>query len=320
VPRDLGDEEWRGTGMGTRIRAEKMVVVVALLAASGREAKAQSVAVPAPAEPAEEHYRLPVSYVERGITNPAKILSPEVDFGVTNFSQTFTTAGPLGSASVTLSQAYVNLAILAGYSITDDFGVRATVVPLEFNSPFAYLGPAVGATYRFLKGDFEMGVAADLTVQTCGTAGCYNPQYGPGNGAGVVFVPSVPMHLHFGKKARLDVQPGIPIANVGAGTTVGLAVPVQFAYDIVEPLHVGAMTGVNVNFVAPNGATVGDTFAIPAGVFGGYAIAGKDGPMLDIDPFVLWPVLFTPASQTGFGKADGAFVDVGVNVTYYLYL
>jgi hypothetical protein len=315
------------------IRKLMTVVSVAVVAAFTHEAHAQAVKLEAtaPAAPpppaatvvvaapgaasaapaAEEHYRLPVSYTERGITNPEKILSPEADLVVTNVA-------PGGGAG---SKGIVNLALQAGYSITDDLGVRATVVPLELNSPFAYLGPSVGATYRFLKGDFELGVAADLTVQTCSDTGCFNPLTGVGFGVGVAFVPSVPMRFHFGKKAILDLQPGIPIVDLTkTTTTVGLNVPVRFAYDIIEPLHVGAMTGFGFNFNAPAPATVGDSFFIPFGIFGGYAIAAKEGPMLDIDPFFLWPQLFTPATQAGANKANGAFIEVGVNVIYYLYL
>jgi|HubBroStandDraft_2_1064218.scaffolds.fasta_scaffold24458_2 hypothetical protein len=283
----------------------------ATVAVTAPAAPAPAVAA-APAAPAAGGYRLPVSYTERGITNPAGILSPEADFIVTNYAP----FGGLGGSIATVS-----LALGAGYSITDDFGVRATVIPLEFNSPFAYLGPSIGATYRLLKGDFELGVAADINLQTCGDAGCYNPQIGGGTGIGIVFAPSVPMRVHLlDKKAVLDFQPAIPIGTVGDGAFVGLNVPVRFAYDIIEPVHVGAMTGFGFDFKAPNGLTVGDTFAIPFGVFGGYALAGKEGPMLDIDPFVLWPNLFTPAAQTGLSKADGSFVEVGVNLTYYLYL
>jgi len=73
-------------------------------------------------------------------------------------------------------------------------------------------------------------------------------------------------------------------------------------------------------FNPPKGVGVGDTVAIPLGFIAGYAIAGEKGkgPMLDIDPFFLWPGLFTPGIKgNAVTTADYAF---GVEATYYFYL
>jgi hypothetical protein len=55
----------------------------------------------------------------------------------------------------------------------------------------------------------------------------------------------------------------------------------------------------------------------------GYAIGGKNGPILDIDPFFQWPFLLTPGSQShGLIAAEsthpGVFT-VGVSLGGFLY-
>jgi hypothetical protein len=259
-----------------------------------------SYAAGAPAdETAASGVRLPVSFVERGLTLPKMILAPEVDFGV----------GRLGGSTI------VNLTALAQFSVLDDLTVRATVAPLQLSPTFYYgnidnPGPTVGATYRFLRGDVEIGASADLGVRTYVVTGLY-------------FDPGLPVHIHFGTRARLDtgvflpVQtvPGIPTGNI---TEVGVNVPVRFAVDIIEPLHVGVSTGFQTAFNPPKPLTVGDTVGVPLGVFGGYAIAGAKGPIVDIDPFFSWFQFIS--GSPAYSAIDAKDFEVGVAVTGYLYL
>jgi hypothetical protein len=266
----------------------------------------------APAPPVEGGTRLAVAFAQRGITNPEKILSPEADFNLTGIG------GPFGVVGG-ISGIHANLALGAAYSLTDDLGVRATVIPIEFNSPTAFLGPSVGATYRLLKGDFELGVAADVLIQTCGSdSACYNPQYfSIGNNAGIFFNASAPMRLHFGKSAVLDTQPGLFFGGDGFGPVFGFAVPVQFAYDIVESVHVGVATGFRMDLAVPKNVreNQGNTVDVPLGLFGGYAMPGKEGPVFDLDAFFTWPEFLN-----GANTAEGGFFDFGLSFIYYLYL
>jgi hypothetical protein len=262
----------------------------------------------------EEKYVLPVSYPERGITNPAGILSPvvDVDFervpGVTSAS-----LGGVGAAALPGAQVATGLSVGAGYAITNDFGVRATVLSLNLTpSPVYYSGVMGGATFRFLRGSFEMGIALDGGVEL--------PVPNSNGSAIGVITPSVPMHIHIGKPARLDITPTFPIAAGGGVTDVGFGVPVQLAVDIIEPLHVGVTTGYGMILNPPKPETVGDSVSIPAGFIAGYAIAGGKGPILDLDPFFLWPKLFTPGVPSpGSKTASGDYI-FGLEATLYLYL
>jgi hypothetical protein len=262
---------------------------------------------------AADNVRLPVPYVDRGITNPAAILSPELDFDISHVGLD----APGGDAVGTM-------AFGAGYSFTDDFGMRATAFVLQFNDPFQLDSGALGATYRFIKGEFELGLALDWIYQA--------PAVGQ---SGQVILPSLPMHIHFGHRARLDITPTLPISTagiyippvvaVGGGkTTVGIDVPLQLSVQLIDQLHLGVGTGFDMTFnpgsTAVPGITFGDTFFIPLGFEVGVAIPGPHGPILDMTPFFLWPSLFVPGIQAPRDAVQSGSWFTGVRFTGYFYL
>jgi hypothetical protein len=180
--------------------------------------------------------RLPVPYVDRGITNPQAILSPEVDPTISHVNLVGAGADAVGTAGLS-----------AGYSVTDDFGLRATLFVLQFNDPFRLASGAMGATYRFIRGDFELGLALDWIYQ----ANNFSP--------GQIIVPSVPMHIHFGHRARLDITPSLPLSTAGiyippvvaiggGDVTLGMDVPLQLSIQLLDQLHIGVGTGFSLTF------------------------------------------------------------------------
>jgi hypothetical protein len=265
----------------------------------------------------EEKYILPVSYPERGITNPAGILSPVLDVDFERVpGAASATLGPAGAPG---SQIATGLALGAGYAITNDFGVRATVLNLSLTpSPVFYSGVTGGATFRFLRGTFEMGIALDGGVELA-------PPSSNISATGVI-TPSLPMHIHLGKPARLDITPTFPILTGGGtavtsgATDIGFVVPIQLAVDIIEPLHVGVTTGYGMILNPPKPETVGDSVFIPVGFIAGYAIAGRKGPILDLDPMFVWPQLFMPGVASPASKVTSGNYIFGLEATVYLYL
>jgi hypothetical protein len=144
--------------------------------------------------------------------------------------------------------------------------------------------------------------------------------------------PGVVFRFHVNKQALLEGGVYLPIELGGvdpslAGESsagVGIRVPLAFAYDVSEPLHVGARSGVGLfSSNAPTEGSVSENLYIPLGVFGGYAVAGKSGPLLDIDGFFTWPHLLTPSSEAHAETAaqtthPGDF-SVGVSLGGFLY-
>jgi hypothetical protein len=229
-----------------------------------------------------------------------------------------------GNAS---AQLFANLGLGISFGVTDDFTVRAQVLPLQLAAPAAFggfrygqessllgvdnLGPSIGATLRVVSGKVvEVGASLDGGIVTL--AGL----------SGGTVTPGVPVRVHIGESLRLDTGAYLPVtllrqsgpeAPAGLQAAAGLNVPVSLLYDITEPLHVGVGTGFQIlDFSQP-----GQTVTIPVGVFAGYAIAGKDGPILDIDPFFTWPLLLTPGAQSA---AQANIYTVGLSVGGFFYL
>jgi hypothetical protein len=263
----------------------------------------------------EGEERLAVSYPERGIVIGDFILAPSMVFQGGQID--------LGIAK----DGYAGLSFGARFGITRDFEVHAYPLPFVF-APKAAAGygglgplaeglggPSFGAIYRFLRGPIEVGGGLDVTIFT-------------NDITGVQIAPSVPVRVHVGKIAALDAALVVPInagLKAGAGgsnTAVGLEVPVAFSIDVIEPvLHVGINSGFgfeHLNTVA--GESAGQSFFIPLGFFGGYAIPGKKGPLLDIDPFFRWPDLFTPGVPAPLDKVNAGNIQVGLEVAGFLYL
>jgi hypothetical protein len=275
-----------------------------------------------------EGLRLPVPYVERPITYGADILSPELDLDIVHEGFLFNGLGGLADiATIGL------MGIGASYGINNDITVRGVVFDLQFNKPTQLVLGELGATYRFIRGSFELGGGLDWVYQA--------------NGAepGQTILPSLPMRVHLGRVARLDITPSLPISTAGvyapwtttffgagqgfglaAGggkTSVGLAVPVAFAVQPLEQLYLSVGTGFSVTFNASSvvpGAIDGDTFYVPLNFELGVTIPGPHGPILDLAPFFSLPTLFVPAAGTGINAAQTAFWLAGVRVSTFFYM
>lgn len=312
--------------MHSRLVSVASLVVLSLMTSASLALAEEPAAAPGaapPKEAKEEHAegRYPVAEAERPLTLPSMVLMGELDLDFPRVN----ILGAFGAASAT---TFANVSIGASFGVTDDLTVRAQVLPLQLagGGGFHYgqssavfggidnPGPGVGATYRFLKGDFEVGAALDLSLITAQSF------------SGVVIAPGVPVRVHVGKSLRIDTGAYLPITraslsvattnfgttSTGASTT-GLIIPVSVLYDITEPIHIGAATG----FTIGDFSDVGDSAAIPLGLFAGYAIGGKDGPVLDIDPFFTFPGLITPGGSNGTNSGSYVF---GVSVGGFLYL
>jgi hypothetical protein len=296
---------------------------------------AQTPSVPAPSAPAppaaptEAHEteppRYPISRALRPLTLPKLHLAASLD---------------LSSAAWTQGR-FTNATVGAALGITDDLTVRAVVAPLQLTSPNAGTfggvhygetagtqGPTLTATYRFLRGDVELGAFAGGQVLTAFNLSGYRLWAG------------VPLRAHVSKSVRVDVAPEvtfthqtneaipaggvalnpqgfIPVTDIGVLSPVAIVrttdryalyVPMDVTWSMTELFHAGMSTG----YVAGDLSSVKDSSRIPLGIYGGYTVAGARGPVLDIDPYFDFPGLFRPGSSSQKTQTD--WNEIGVTV------
>ncbi len=213
--------------------------------------------------------RLPLSFSRRPLTLTRSTLRLDAELAIAHFETSF-----LG---VTASSNSVGLGLGAGFGITEDLEVGATVLPLTLSPDFKYNAPSVYGTYRFLRGDVEVGARLALTLPI-------DRDFGVNVG--------VPVLLHLGDTARLDTGAFVDLVF---SDPLGkqLSIPVAFTASINPNLFVGARTG----FLFPNF----DSFGMPLGVYVGYTLAGGDGaaPLADITAAFDFPLFL----RSGGGDA-----------------
>jgi hypothetical protein len=251
-----------------------------LTASHGRAADADANAdEDADAEPV----RMPRSFAERPLTLARFVLAPMARIEVEGAEQ----------------GTFLNLGLGAAFGITPDVQVEAVVAPLQLWPSATYgeadqPGPRAGVTYRFYDGTTEAALRLDATVITLP------------HSSGAVVTPGILIRNH---ARSLRVDSGIFVrATVAQTTAVGFDAPFSIAGNITDAFHLGVSTGVSL-------ATFDNPFglAIPFGAFAGYAVGGKDGPILDIDPFFRWPEL------AGTPPPNGSTTSL-YQVRWFLYL
>jgi hypothetical protein len=238
-------------------------------------------------EPAEPGPRLPLPYAERPLTLPRLVLEPVVAFDI---DHQVATAATLGAG------------VVCGAS--DDCQLSAIVAPVQLSPKVSYgeipqPGPALGVTYRLESARTQVGLHLDATLITLP------------NSSGVVIRPGIPIRSRSGDLVRIDY--GIFFRATAARTTeVGMEIPFSVSVDVAPPFHLGLATGLTLpTFDDPLGS------AFPVGVFGGYALRGQDGPVLEIDPFARWPRLIAGSPPP---QGTQSIYQVGLDVRVYLYL
>jgi hypothetical protein len=266
--------------------------------------------------------RLPVAQAQRPITPPSLIFNPALTFDIRHQA---------------VQGSFVDLGIGASLGITDNFSVRALVLPLQLSAPSGsgrsfqygqtegYRGPDIGATYRFVHGVVEVGAALDVRVFTIE------------NLSGVAIVPSVPVRIHASDVVAIDFEPSVnitratataerraftpvsgvsgiavPTTTTAPASAVRVQLPISVLYNVSEPVHLGVNSGLTIFDVNDAKNSTG----IPAGAFLGYAVAGSSGPILDFDPFFEFPYLLLPGRST---VTNAEQYILGLRVTGHLY-
>jgi hypothetical protein len=304
--------DYQGVVMRNRKRGRSALFAVAL-AFFATQALAEVATVTARTDVSTtEPPRLPIAVAQRPITLPRLVLAPHFDFAVPH--------------DVDGTGAYLDGT--SAFGITDDFEVRALFLPLQLAAPFnggvqygetfRVVGPGVGASYRFVRGRFELGIGVDARVYTIP------------NTTGFTVAPTVPLRFHATDAVRIDLTPTIEFVHYSAKsgyaafgnagvilpagdvTETRLFLPVKFVYNITESVHLGANSGVTIYYLD----RPGDLTGVPLGVFGGYAMGSATGPLVDVDPYFTFPYFFATHQKFGMNTTDWV---IGLNVTGHLY-
>lgn len=175
----------------------------------------------------------------------------------------------------------------AGYGITDDFELDATLLPLLLSPVFEYGDPTVSGTYRFIRGDtLEVGGFLGLTLYT------HNTRF---NGA-LTITPGLPVLVRFGDSVRLDTGVFVPVTfGADRGTILGAFAPLRFTFQVNDPLYLGVGTGLGVG----DFSHFGDTIYAPLNGFVGYTIAPGCSPLIDLRATVGFPELYASGVRGG---------------------
>lgn len=242
--------------------------------------------------------RYPLAYVDRPLTLPSITISPDVSFDATQLVKD-------PNAAERTFQTDLSLSVGALVGITDDLEVRGSVGTIRIAPKFEYLEPRIGVTYRFVGAEqLNMGIRAEITALTL-----------PGEG-GVRMEASLPFLVRLGSSARMDFAPGAPVTiQENKAAAFGLNAPFAFAFQIVEPIHIGARTSVRItDFADPLGNLV-----IPLGFFLGISL-GSERPIVEINPYFTWTEFATPGAKAPNDPISIETFTAGASARIYLFL
>jgi hypothetical protein len=152
------------------------------------------------------------------------------------------------------------LEIGASYGIMDDFEVGLSL-PLTvglLDVPATAGDMTVGAVYRFMDGDFEMGAALDIHIPL-------NTNFGLSVGAPLQYRAGM-MRLRSGVMLNMEFADAM---------VLGAEIPVGVDLALTESFNVGVNTGFNI------ASFDGFAWALPLGVDVGYTF-GSGSPVADL--------------------------------------
>ena len=245
-------------------------------------------------DPPEDQQVYPVVYTQRPLTLSQMTLELNAGMDVTRLIK-------LDPKMATRDlETRISIDAGAGFGITRNLEVRASLAALAIRPKVGYGNPSIGATYRFLNSGLEMGGRLTVTLVTSPDTIVAVDKIGG------ILKPSVPLLFHFGKSARLDFEAGLPITiQKGKPAMVGIDAPLAFSFNFVDAFHLGLRSSLYIN----DFKLASRNITIPLGAFAGISL-GSESPFLEIDPFFMWPQFAQP------GAADPK-VQKKINIDVY---
>ena len=177
--------------------------------------------------------------------------------------------------------------------IVENLEVGAVFAPLQVLPKVSYGDPGVHVTFRFVKGGFELAGYFGVTAITQNAP--YPQLVLPvlNESAGILLQPGLLSRIHMGSRAKLDIGATVPI-QLGSGVhDIGLNVPVELAFNLLESFHIGANSGVGITNVKSPALTT----YIPLGLLAGFTFGGNDKPVVDIGALFNLPQFANPGAK-----------------------
>jgi hypothetical protein len=176
-------------------------------------------------------------------------------------------------------------ALSAGFGVLDDFEIDATILPMTFAPAVQYGDPSISGTYRFFNQPaVEIGAFLGVTVLT------HNDNFR----GYVTLTPGIPVLVRLGQSLRVDTGLFVPITFGGQSSVLlGAIVPIRAAFQITDPLYIGANTGIGIG----DFSHAGDTIYAPLGIFGGYAISFGCSALVDLSAHLGFPDLYLSGAR-----------------------
>ncbi|MFO0728443.1 MAG: hypothetical protein U1E65_32000 [Myxococcota bacterium] len=165
------------------------------------------------------------------------------------------------------SQTGFGLDLGATFGIIDDLEVRAVVLPLTLSPSAGYGNLTLEGTYRFMKGETELGARFTAFIPTA-------------SGAKFAFRAGVPLDLHISKQLRIESGAFFAPIFTDGDLTWGIEVPIAAAYNFTP--NIFAQLELLPGIKSLGGKVY---FAMGYTIRAGYTIASGANPMLDIDAF-----------------------------------
>lgn len=250
----------------------------------------------------------PLAYSARPLTLPTLAISPQLDGLLDNLS-TRTAAQIYTQNPKTLD---LTTSLGASVGVFESIEVGAVVVPLQVFPEVVYGDPQVHATFRFVKGSFELAGYINTVFVTSDVMDPELMLPVVDKSASVLFQPGLFSRIHGGNHFKLDIGAIIPIQLGSNVSDLGLSVPIEIAFNLVDWFHLGATTGFGiVDFKDPALSSY-----LPLGFITGFAFGG-DRPAVDLDALFRWPQFFAPGAND---KIDSTDFQAGLSLKVYIYL
>jgi hypothetical protein len=224
--------------------------------------------------------RMPISFAEQPLTLPALTLGFDAGFDAGEARETIVLLHRVETLSA--------LSLGARLGITNALEAFATVLPLSISPETQYEAPEIGATFRILSGDIELGATAGLLIPV---------RSGPFTGD-----LRVPLLIRIGQ-ARVDTGVAFAVSKQSSAF-----VPLDFSVNITERFYARLESGLSTG---PFSAT---EVTVPLGLSLHYTFAAFEGPIADLGPSFSFPRFVGP------GGVSAEVWQVGATLRAFIYL